>query len=192
MNIMYFGIPNPIDVSVPGVSPADISIKVVNGTFSTEKVKNPDGVPFKGGWAVSPTAVGQKVQVIVTAKMNGKPVTMPPYEFRVKKIPPPIAVFADRSQGSIPKNVAAAQSIVLAKLIDFDFDLRYDITEFKLFYNDKGSDYSEASTSTNLTQKQKILIGAMSRGKTLIIKDIKAKGPDGRLNDLPPILLTIE
>ena len=76
MNIMYFGIPNPIDVSVPGVNPSDISIKVVNGTFSTEKVKNPDGVPFKGGWAVSPTAVGQKVQVIVTAKMNGKPVTM--------------------------------------------------------------------------------------------------------------------
>ena len=110
----------------------------------------------------------------------------------MKKIPPPIAEFAGRSQGTIPKNVAAAQSLVLAKLVDFDFDLRYDITEFKLFYSDKGSDYSEASTSTNLTTKMKTLIGAMARGRTLIIKDIKAKGPDGRINDLPPILLTIE
>ncbi len=58
MNVMYLGIGNPIDVSVPGVSPDKISIKVVNGTFSTEKVKNSKGEPFKGKWAVKPTASG--------------------------------------------------------------------------------------------------------------------------------------
>ena len=40
MNVMYMGIPNPIDVSVPGISPDKIHIRVVNGSFTTEKVKN--------------------------------------------------------------------------------------------------------------------------------------------------------
>jgi len=51
MNVMYYGINNPIDVSVPGVSPDKLKIKVVNGTFSTEKVKNSKGENFKGAWA---------------------------------------------------------------------------------------------------------------------------------------------
>ena len=48
MNVMYMGIPNPIDVSVPGISPDKIKIKVVNGSFTTEKVKNSKGEYFKG------------------------------------------------------------------------------------------------------------------------------------------------
>ena len=76
MNVMYTGINNPIDVSVPGISPDKMKIKVVNGTFTTEKVKNSKGENFKGTWAVKPNAVGQNVQVIVTADMNGKPCNM--------------------------------------------------------------------------------------------------------------------
>ena len=76
MNVMYCGIPNPIDVSVPGVSPDKIKIRVVNGTVTTEKVKNSKGENFKGTWAVKPNAVGQNVQVIVTADMNGRPIQL--------------------------------------------------------------------------------------------------------------------
>jgi len=39
MNVMYMGIPNPLDVSVPGISPDKIRIKVVNGTFLRKKSK---------------------------------------------------------------------------------------------------------------------------------------------------------
>ncbi|TAL74961.1 MAG: gliding motility protein GldM, partial [Bacteroidetes bacterium] len=109
MNVMYYGIPNPIDVSVPNVSPDKISIKVINGTFSTEKVKNSKGENFKGSWAVKPTSVGQNVQIIATAIINGKPVQFLPYDFRVKPIPPPVAVFGGKSQGTIPRATAAAQ-----------------------------------------------------------------------------------
>src|ERR1035437_5520763 len=40
MNVMYYGINNPIDVSVPGISPDKIKINVVNGSLTTEKIKN--------------------------------------------------------------------------------------------------------------------------------------------------------
>ncbi|MBK7134556.1 MAG: hypothetical protein IPH69_17585 [Bacteroidales bacterium] len=85
MNVMYAGIANPIDVSVPGVSPDKIKVRVVNGSITTEKVKNSKGEPFKGSWAVRPTAVGQNVQVIVSADISGKPLQFAPYEFRLNQ-----------------------------------------------------------------------------------------------------------
>jgi gliding motility-associated protein GldM len=136
MNVMYMGIGNPIDVSIPGISPDKVSIKVVNGTFSTEKVKNSKGVPFKGAWSVKPNAVGQNVQVIATANINGKTVQYPPYEFRVKAVPLPVAIFAQKSTGTVPRAIAAAQQGVFAIMQDFDFDLQYNVTGFSVLYND--------------------------------------------------------
>ncbi len=46
-----------------------------------------------------------------------------PYDFRVKPLPAPIAVFGGKTQGSIPRATAAAQQGVFAILPDFDFDL---------------------------------------------------------------------
>jgi gliding motility-associated protein GldM len=192
MNVMYTTIPNPIDVSVPNVSPDKISIRVVNGTYSTEKVKNSKGVNFPGAWSVKPNAPGQNVQIIVTANINGKPVQYPPYEFRVKPIPPPVAVFGGKSTGSIPRATAAAQQGVFAIMPDFDFELNYNVTGFTVLYEDKGNSYEEPSTSSNLTSKQKDLISRLTRGKNLIIKDIKALGPDGKTKELLPIILKID
>ena len=192
MNVMYTSIPNPIDVSVPNVSPDKIKIRVVNGTSTTEKVKNTKGEYFKGTWAVKPNAAGQDVQIIVTAEINGKIVQYPPYPFRVKPLPPPVAVFGGKSTGSISRATAAAQQGVFAVMPDFDFDLRYQITGFSVIYSDKGSDYEKSSNSSLLTQEQKELIGRLTRNKNLIIKDIKALGPDGKTKDLQPIILKID
>jgi gliding motility-associated protein GldM len=192
MNVMYYGINNPIDVSVPGISPDKLKIKVNNGTFSTERVKKSGGEYFKGSWAVKPTAVGQDVQVVVTADINGKPVQYAPYSFRVKSIPPPVAIFGNKSTGSIPRATAAAQQGVFAILPEFDFDLQYQVTGFTVLYSDKGSDFEETSNNSNLTPKQKGLIERLTRGKNLIIKDIKALGPDGKTKELQPIILKID
>jgi len=192
MNVMYFGIPNPIDVSVPGVSPDKIKIRVVNGSFTSEKVKNSKGVNYRGNWAVKPNAVGQNVQIIVSADMGGKPTSYPPIEFRVKSIPPPIAIFAGKSTGTVPKNTAAAQTGVYASQPDFDFDLVYKVTSFTVLYTDNRGDFEEKSNSNALTTDQKSLINRLTRGKNLFIKDIKALGPDGRTLDLNPIILKID
>lgn len=193
MNVMYMGIPNPIDVSVPGVSPNNIRIRVVNGSFTTEKVKNSKGQNFRGNWAVKPNAVGQNVQVIVSAvDASNKQTSFPPIEFRVKPLPSPVAVFAGKNTGSVPKNTAAAQTGVYASLPDFDFDLVWNVTGFTVLYTDNRGDFEEQSNSSSLTARQKDLINRLTRGKNLFIKDIKAKGPDGRTIDLNPIILKID
>jgi gliding motility-associated protein GldM len=193
MNVMYKGILNPIDVSVPGVSPEKIKIRVVNGTVSTQKVKNSKGVNFRGNWAVNPTTVGQNVQVIVSVTDDsGKASTVGTIEFRVKPVPQPTAVFAQKNTGTVAKNTAAAQTGVYAFLPDFEFDLVYKITGFTVLYTDARGDFEEVSNSNALTPKQKDLISKLSRGKNLFIKDIKCLAPDGRILDLSPIILKID
>jgi len=191
MNVMYEGIPNPIDVSVPGVSPNNIKVNISNGRLTNERVKNSKGQVFKGMYAIIPTGRNQNVHVNVSANINGKMVSYAPYEFRVKPLPRPIAQFAQRSEGTIDKNLAAAQQGVFAVMPDFDFDLTYKVTGFTILYSDKGSDFEESSSSATLTSAQKSLINRLVRGKYLTIKDIKAVGPDGRTQDLSPVVLKI-
>lgn len=193
MNVMYKGILNPIDVSVPGVDPSKLSIKVVNGTVTTQKVKNSKGENFRGNWAVNPTTVGKNVQVVVSVKdETGKANTFAPIEFRVKAIPAPIAVFGGKSTGTIPRNTAAAQTGVYASLPDFEFDLVYKISSFTVLYTDSRGDFEEKSNTSSLTSAQKDLITRLTRGKNLFIKDIKCLAPDGRTMDLSPIILKID
>jgi gliding motility-associated protein GldM len=193
MNVMYYNIPNPIDVSVPGVSPDKIKIRVVNGSFTTERVKNSRGETFRGNWAVKPNAVGQNVQIIVSATdASGKAQNYPPVIFRVKPVPPPIATFAGKNTGGVPKNTAAAQTGVYASLPDFDFDLVYKVTGFTVLYTDNRGDFEEKSNGSALTPEQKGLINRLTRGKNLFIKDIKCLAPDGRTLDLNPIILKID
>ncbi|MBG0858720.1 MAG: gliding motility protein GldM [Bacteroidales bacterium] len=193
MNVMYLGIPNPIDVSVPGIGSDKIRIRVVNGTFTTGKVKNSKGENFRGNWAVKPSQAGQNVQIYVTADAGSgaKPAQYGPIDFRVKPLPKPEARFAGVSGGKITKNVALAQKGVFAVMPDFDFDLQYDVVSFSILYSDRLGDFEKASTSGSLTADQRDIINRLTMGKYLTIKDIKAKGPDGRINDLAPIILQI-
>jgi gliding motility-associated protein GldM len=193
MNVMYAGIPNPIDVSVPGVSPNNISVSTVNGTMSTQRVKNSKGEYFRGNWSITPARPGQNVQIIVSAKdASGKATRYAPIEFRVKPVPPPIAIFAGKNTGSIAKNTAAAQTGVFAIQPDFEFDLFYKVTSFTVLYTDSRGDFEEPSSTNALTTQQKNLITRLTRGKNLIIKDIKALAPDGRSMELNPIILKID
>jgi gliding motility-associated protein GldM len=193
MNVLYTGIENPLDVSVPNVSPDKIKInKVINGDYKTGKVKNSKGEYFRGNYIIVPKAAGQNVQVFVTADMNGKPMQFDPILFRVKPVPPPIAQFAKRSTGTVPRATAAAQQGVFAVQPDFDFDLQYQVTGFTILYSDSRGDFEAASTNSNLTTQQKDLIGRLTRGKYLTIKDITARGPDGKTLELLPVILKID
>jgi hypothetical protein len=75
---------------------------------------------------------------------------------------------------------------------DFDFDLTYKVTGFSILVSDKGSDFEENSSSSNLTTAQRNLINRLTRGKYLTIKDIKALGPDGGTQALSPVVLRIK
>jgi gliding motility-associated protein GldM len=192
MNVLYMGIDNPIDISVPGIGSDKLKVTMTNGSISRGKAKNPKGEEFPGDWIASPKTIGQNAQIVVSADVNGRQMSFPPRDFRVRPIPPPVAKFANLSTGTVDKNIAMSQLAVFAVLENFDFDLKYNITEFTISISDKGFDYEESSKSNVITPAQKALIDRLTRNKKLTIIGIKAVGPDKVVRELPAVVLKIQ
>ncbi|MCJ7820834.1 MAG: gliding motility protein GldM, partial [Bacteroidales bacterium] len=103
MNVLYQGIQNPMDISVPGVGSDKLSVKMTNGDIKKGKYKN-----YRGDWIAQPRSLGQNAQIIVSANINGKVQNFPPVEFRVRRIPDPVAKFANMTEGNVLRSVAGA------------------------------------------------------------------------------------
>jgi len=186
MNVLYQGIQNPLDISVPGVGSDKLTVRMTNGDISKGKYKN-----YRGEYVAQPRTVGQNAQIIVSANIDGKVQSFPPVEFRVRRLPDPEARFANMKEGNVLRSVAAAQQVVTAVLENFEFDLTYTVTGFTVSVNDKGYEITAESNNNRLTDKQKSLISNLRAGQKLIIEKIRAVGPDGRTRDLNPIILKI-
>jgi gliding motility-associated protein GldM len=194
MNVLYRGILNPIDISVPGVGPDKIRAAMKNGTIGKGQVKNYKGEIFPGTWVAEPSIdpPANTAQIIVTAEINGKQTTLAPREFRVRDVPAPSASFANKQgEGAVTKGELVIQDLCLAVLKDFDFELRFTVTEFTLSFNDKGFDLIEASNSNKVNDKQKALLNKLTRGKKLYVEKVKAVGPDKKVRELAPIIITV-
>jgi len=186
MNVLYQGIKNPLDISVPGVGSDKLTVRMTNGTVARGKYKD-----YRGEYVAEPRTVGQNAQIIVSANIDGKVQTFPAVDFRVRRLPDPEARFANMKEGNVLRSVAAAQQVVTATLENFEFDLTYTVTGFTVSVNDRGFEITADSNNNRITAKQKELIGNLRAGQKLIIEKIKAVGPDGRTRDLNPIILKI-
>ena len=77
--------------------------------------------------------------ITVSAELDGKWTTVGPKEFRVKAVPDPIATVGGQKGGVIAKNVLMAQSGVMATMPpDFEFDLKFNVTEYTVVYHCSG------------------------------------------------------
>jgi gliding motility-associated protein GldM len=187
MNVLYVGIDNPIDISVPGVGSNAISANMDNGNIKRGRLEG-----YRGEWIATPTTAGKEASVNVSAIINGERMRFPPYNFRVQTIPPPVAKFAGIvGEGSVAKNIALAQQGVFAEQPDFLFDLDYTVTKFTVMVTQRGFDRTAPSTSNILTAQQKELISALTRGQKLYLTDIWAVGPDNVSKKIPPVIITI-
>jgi hypothetical protein len=177
MNVLYYGISNTIAIAVPGVKSDKVTATMTNG--SIEKGLH--------GWEAKPYT---QAESIITVLVDGKKVA--DKKFRVKMIPPPVAVFAGKSEGLIYKDVALKTDALDVELKNFLFDLKYTITGFVFFVSKDGMDYEEKSDSNKLNDKMKSLISGCESGKQIVFKNIKSIGPDGHLKELNDIIITIK
>ena len=191
MNVLYLGIENPIDISVPGVGGDKIRASMQNGTITKGQVKNSKGEFFPGTWVAQPTVEGQVAQIVVSTENNGKYQQVGSMPFRVRRVPNPVGEFAQKQEGEVTKGEILLQQGVFAVLKDFDFDLKFNVTEFTFTYEDKGFYSTEKSTSNRITDAQKVLLNKLTRGKKLYIENIKAVGPDKKVRDLSPIIIKV-
>jgi gliding motility-associated protein GldM len=180
MNVFYIGVDNPVSISVPGFPAEKVSASITAGSII------PAGAG--GKYTVKVTQPG-KVNVTVSAKQLDNSVkSMGAVEFRVKRVPDPIAKIADQPGGSISTSKFKVQRGMIAVLENFDFDIRFQIVGFEMTYGAKRQDLVSARASGPLFDSKMLdFINRAKPGDTFYFDDIKAKGPDGTIRKLPTI-----
>lgn len=106
--------------------------------------------------------------------------------FRVKEVPPPVATIGGLNGGTLRKEDLLAEDGIFAELKDFDFDLKFKVTQFDISFT--GTYVKTTSSKTNrLTDEQKSFLSKLTQGSTIYIDNIMAKGDDGTTRPLSPI-----
>lgn len=182
MNVFYKGVPNPVSVSAPGFTMANIRATVDNGSLVKEGE----------GYIARPKVIGKVANVLVEGKLDGQWRRLKTVGFRVKPIPDPVAMVAGKNSGSINKNLLAMQSGVDAVMDNFDFDLKFKIKSFTVSTQVKGFTKDEKSTSDYFTKAQLRLLKGLRKNQKVYIEDIKAVGPDGSIRNLPAISFRVK
>jgi gliding motility-associated protein GldM len=177
MNVFYLGVDNPVDISVSGVAGNKIKASASNGTLD----------PKGNGYMMHPKRVGN-CMISVSAELDGKWTTVGTKEYRVKPVPDPIAMVNNQKGGGIAKNILLAQSGVIAAMPpDFDFDLKFTVTEYTVMAIVQGFAQEKKVKGNLFTQEVRNLINGLNKGNPVWIQDIRAVGPDGSVRPLSPI-----
>ncbi|NVJ89676.1 MAG: gliding motility protein GldM [Flavobacteriaceae bacterium] len=121
MNVVYRGLNNPISVSLPGVGSSNLNVSAQGGKLT----KNGNG------YMISPGA-GDVATINVNAKLSSGKTVNSKATFRIKDIP--AAQGSVRGQYGIvrmPKS-GLSNAPIAAGLPDFEFDLKLQVTSFKI------------------------------------------------------------
>lgn len=184
MNVMYIGVPNPITLSASGYNIEDVKpVMPWAELTSTGKGKYEAKVSKQGTYDYSITATGRGGST-GGAISSGK--------IRVKYIPPPTATVGGISSGRLAAAVAKVQTGVIAKLENFDFDTRFEVLSYRFGFVPKNDDYNEAEN--NGPRFSPAVMAFMNRSKPgdkWIFENIKVKGPDGRVQTVNSVTITL-
>ena len=183
MNVLYIGVDNPVTVAASGAGDEGVGFTITGGGGSYTKLGG-------GKYTVRVTTPTDDCWII--ASVNGKEAGKS--KFRVRNIPKPVAQIGPYESGS---NVAAGafkvQAGVAAFSPNFPFDLTYKVTSFTISADsDEGYiDDAQCQGNTWSAEAQRILNG-LKTGRTVMIDEIYAVGPDGKRQHLPSLVYYIK
>ena len=178
MNVLYIGVPNPVSVSAPGIAKEKLKVSISSGSLSGSA----------GHYTANVTAMGETTVTVSGEIAPGKNAVLGTSLFRVKRIPDPKPQFAGKSGGNTSAANIRAQDRIFAKLDNFDFDAKFNVTRFTLVVVKPRQDVISISGSGNeLTAPMRTVMNTVTPGTTIVFKDIIAVGPDGTQRGLDPI-----
>ena len=181
MNVLYAGIDNEVSISVPGVTPHDISAEMSNGTLTRAGNR----------WVARPASIGDNATITVSARATGGAVRqMVAHEFRVRALPDPTPFITypdDKGNpvmfkgGSIAKSALMNAEGVEAAIDDGILNIPFQVTGFRtIFFDSMGNAIPEVSDASRFSERQKEQIRQLRRGSYFYISGVRATGPDNR------------
>ncbi|WP_297085739.1 gliding motility protein GldM [uncultured Draconibacterium sp.] len=186
MNVFYKGLKNPFEVGGGSIPSENLDVQMTNGKITKEGIN----------YVIEPAELdemGRKTKVSVYATINGNRRLIGTTDWRVKRVPDPVAKINGQSGGEIRKEVLRIQDGVMAVLEDFDFEFRYTVTQFTLETTGQGGYTNRYPSSSNrFTAEQKSALSRVNINSIVYIGDIKAVGDDGTTRELDPISFKIK
>ncbi len=163
MNVFYIGVDNPISVSVAGASSNEIKVAG-------------NGVTLKGGGGKYVVNAKKPGEATINVSGGGLPNT--PFNFRVKRIPDPIARLSKSQGGAMGTGEFKAQGGVGAFLDGFDFDAICKIQGYNLTYVAKRQDPVESvNAGPRYNAKSSRLVKNAKPGDIYYFDNVKARCP---------------
>lgn len=185
MNVFYRGLDNPFDIA-SGIPKEDLEVEMTNGKVT----KSGDA------FIIRPAELdeqGTRTKVSVYANISGVRKLVGTTNWRVKKVPDPVAQVAGLSGGDIRKERLQVEDGVMAVLEDFDFNFKYKVTEFEIQTTIAGGYIDRKTSKSNrFTPEQKEQLRRVQPESIVYISNIKAVGDDGRIVDLDPLPLKVK
>jgi gliding motility-associated protein GldM len=183
MNVFYLGVPNPVEISIPGVPSDRIVASSNNGRIS----------PSGGAYVVNPTREGS-CQISVSVREDGAVHSRGSKPFRVRKVPNPDATLAGfRSGASLSKSQILAELGPKATMPDwFEFDLDFNVTSFSVATYIQGFYQEIATTTGTFSSQQREVLRNLNPGAKLYLNDVTAVGPDGSPRNLGTIFIKVK
>lgn len=183
MNAMYRGLPNPIEVSVAGVSPSALRVSATGGTLTKSG----------NAWVCEPSSA-KEIQINVSADMGGGKIQNFGHKtFRVYDVPDPVITFTGANKGRISKSKLKSCQVE-ALLKDFVMDAKFTVKSFTLSIIKGGFTQEQKVEGTNgkLDDKAIKFLQGVSRNGKVYVEAVKAVGPDGRERSLNGLDLTMD
>lgn len=187
MNVLYRGVENPIDLSVPGVPAERVQATISNGRI----------IRSGNSWiATGMTGSTAEVNAVVELADGGTR-RIGPVKFRVKDLPPPTAYIAGTEPGATkaPKTKLSASRGLIAKPIGSEFGETWQVTayEFTLVRNGLSPIPKRGSGNTFTPDIDKIMDN-LRVGDQIYIENIKGRLANGQgpSRDLAPIAIKVQ
>jgi gliding motility-associated protein GldM len=173
LNVVYRGIDNKFSISVPGVVPENVKVTVVGGTVVNKGY---------GSYIINPNRDGE-MKINVTGLIGNKEMSMGSSVFRIKPLPKPTAFLVDNSGNQITEGEYTVGELRNMKLIaSYEegeiIEAKFKIVSFTMIAESVGVKRVDGDVLDSQ------IISKLKSGKTLIINNIVAVGPDKKPKDL--------
>ena len=178
MNVLYAGVDNEVRIAVPGIVGQNVTATMTNGSLTSKG---------NGIWVAKPLKAGTEAIITVNAKMvDGRTQEMAKTNFRVRVLPDPKPYLTIEGNalpfdgGPLSKAALVGVNVAEAAIDDGILKMPFTVLRFEVSTtNDMGQTIRELSDGARFSDRQKALIRNLTRGKTVLIRGMTTRGPDG-------------
>lgn len=167
--VFYQGLSNPLSITGGG-GDEKVNVSIEGNGVSFSKAG-------PGQYLVNCTQLGTAT-VSATDGKNSQKILIP-----IKRVPNPLATVGGKAGGPIGANIFRVQKGVAAELKDFIFEgVKFEVVAFTLYITGKGFEENPGIAEVTGAYFSAEAIGYIKRcqpGTTVVIDEIKVKGPDG-------------